>query len=226
MSTGYAQTKIMIEMAAENNVFLMEGMWTSCMPFIKKIISIIEEGIIGKPQYVAADFGFSAPVDKEGRLFNKSLGGGSLLDVGVYPVFLATLIFGDPSLIKSVSKIGDTGVDDYANVILQYPGGQTAHLLSSISFNTAIEAEITGTKGRIKIKNPWFKATDISVYLNDGTGRDFSFPHACNGFEYEIMEVMRCLDNGLLQSDQVPHRLTLTVSKILEEALLQAGLIY
>ncbi|MBC7749785.1 MAG: gfo/Idh/MocA family oxidoreductase, partial [Methylotenera sp.] len=89
----------------------------------------------------------------------------------------------------------------------------------TIGFNTAIEAEIIGTNGRIKIENPWFKATDFSVILNDGSVEKFSIPHQSNGFEYEIEEVMHCLDNGLLESAKMPHLLTLQISKIMDEVL-------
>ncbi len=226
MSLSTKQTTEMIAAAAEKKLFLMEGMWTACMPFMEKILSLIKEDAIGQPQYVHADFGFTAPFDPAGRLFKKALGGGSVLDVGIYPIFLATIIFGKPSLIQSVSKLTTTGVDEYANMVLQYPGGQTAHLLSSISFNTALEAEIIGTKGRIKIDNPCFKATDFTLILNDSTSEHFSMPHQSNGFEHQIKEVMHCLDNGLLQSSKVPHQLTITVSKIMEEVLKQAGVVY
>lgn len=226
MALSYRQTKKMIHVATEKKLFLMEGMWTSCMPFIDKIKSIINEDIIGTPQYLSADFGFTAPVDLEGRLFNKKLGGGSMMDLGIYPLFLATLIFGEPALIKTVSKLTTTEVDEYVNIVLQYEHGETAHLVSSISFNTDIEAEIIGTKGQIKIKNPWFKATDFSVHLNDGTIQDYSIPHVSNGFEHEIQEVMYCLDNGLLESSKMPHHLSMAVSKTMEKILQQAGVVY
>ncbi len=226
MSLTYRKTAEMIAAATKNNLFLMEGMWTGCMPFIDKTLSLIKEGAIGRPQYVSADFGFFAPTDPDSRLFNKSLGGGSVLDVGIYPIFLATLILGEPSIIQSVSRLTATGVDAYANVVLGYANGQTAHALSSINFNTAIEAEIIGTKGRIKINNPWFKATDFFLHLNDGMMQSFSMPHTGNGFEHEIKEVMHCLDNGLIQSSKIPHQLTLSVSKIMDEILRQAGVEY
>jgi predicted dehydrogenase len=226
MSLTVQQTTEMIATATKSKLFLMEGMWTGCMPFIDKILSLIKEDAIGPPQYLSADFGFVAPTDLAGRLYNKALGGGSVMDIGVYPIFLSALIFGEPSVIKTVSRLTTTGVDEYANIILQYANGQTAHLISTINFNTNIEAEIIGTKGRIKISNPWFKATDFSVILNDGTTQHFSVPHASNGFEHEIKEVMHCLDNGLKQSNKIPHHLTLSVSKIMEEILRQAGVSY
>ena len=226
MSLSYSQTAEMIASATEKNLFLMEGMWTSCMPFIEKIITLIKEGVIGKPKYVNADFGFAAPVNPESRLMNKALGGGSVMDVGVYPIFLSALILGEPSLIQTVSELTTTGVDEYANMIMKYPNGETAHLLSAINFNTGIEAEIIGEKGTIKIKSPWFKATDLSVHSPDGITQNFSMPHECNGFEHEIKEVMHCLDNNLLQSNKMPHHSTLLVSKIMDEVLRQAGIVY
>jgi predicted dehydrogenase len=226
MSLSSEKTADMLATATKSNLFLMEGMWTRCMPFIEKILSLIKEGMIGEPQYVQADFGFVAAFDPESRLFDKALGGGSVMDVGIYPIFLATLIFGEPSVIKSVSKLAATGVDTYASILLQYPGGQSAQLLSTINFNTPIEAMIIGTKGRIQIHNPWFKATAITVHLNDGTQQHFDMPHQSNGFEHQINEVMYCLDNGLLQSPKVPHQLTLLISKIMDEVLQQAGVNY
>lgn len=226
MSLSARKTREMIDAAAENNVFLMEGMWMACMPFIEKIRTIIKNGLIGELRYIAADFGFSALVDNEGRLYKKELGGGAQMDVGVYPLFLATLFLGEPSVVKTIARLSATGVDEYTNIILQYPGGATAHLISSISFNTAVEAELIGTRGRIKIDNPWFKATGVSLHLEDGTEQDFSIPHLSNGFEHEIKEVMYCLDNGLLQSSKVPHDLSLLVSKITAEVLQQAGVAY
>lgn len=223
LSINYRLSKEMIEQARKSNVFLMEGMWTSCMPFIEKIQQLIKEDLIGVPQFVQADFGFTAPVDFESRVFSKALGGGSLLDIGIYPIFLASLILGEPSTIEFVSKLTATGVDEYCNLVLQYPQGQTAHLLSTISFNTPIQAMISGAKGRIEIKSPWFKATDFTVILNDGTKHDYSITHQSNGFEHEIKEVMQCLDNGWLQSKKWPHHLTLLVSKIMEEVLVKAG---
>jgi predicted dehydrogenase len=220
------QTSALVNAAKENAVFLMEAMWTSCMPFLEKIQSLIKQDVIGIPQYVAADFGFFTPFNEESRLFNKLLGGGSLMDVGIYPIFLATIILGEPSQLKTIAKITSTGVDEYCNTVLQYANGATAHLVSSIGFNTAIEAEISGAKGRIVIQNPWFKATDFRMELNDGTIEKFSMPHQSNGFEHEIREVMHCLDNGLLQSTKMPHQLSLSISKIMEEILKQAGVKY
>lgn len=226
MSLSYAQTKEMIDEAARQQVFFMEGMWTACMPFLNAIKEIIDAGTIGKLKRVSADFGFSAPKDLDGRLYNKLLGGGAMMDVGVYPLFLATILLGEPSVTKSISSLAETGIDEYTNTILQYPGGETAQLLSSIVFNTAIEAEISGTDGTIRIHNPWFKATGFTLKINGGKTEDYDFPHVSNGFDHEINEVMNCLGKGMLQSTKVPHSLSLLVSQITADILKQAGISY
>ena len=226
LTLSYKQSAELVELATKNKLFFMEGIWTACMPFLDKIKALIKEDIIGLPQHVQADFGFTAPRDLQNRLFNKALGGGSVMDVGIYPISLAAIILGEPSSIKSFSKLTETGVDEYANIMMQYPDGQTSNVLSSIGFNTFIEAGIIGTKGRIKIDQPWFKATDFDLILNDGKIEHFSIPHLSNGFEHEIMDVINCLDGGLLQSNKVPHQLTLTTSNIMDEVLKQAGVIY
>jgi predicted dehydrogenase len=226
LSLNLRQTSEMIEAANTQQVFFMEGLWTACMPFLGKIRTLIADGAIGQPQYVGADFGFAAPKDFEGRLFNKSLGGGSVLDIGIYPLSLATIILGAPTAISTFAQLAPTGVDEYANVIMQYGDGATAHILSTINFPTPIEAVIIGTNGRIEIHSPWFKATDFSLYSGDNSPQHFSIPHLSNGFEHEINEVTCCLDNQLLQSNKVPHALTLSLSKIMDEVLQQAGVQY
>ena len=226
MSLTYAQTREMTDTAKAAKLFLMEGVWTACMPFIEKLKSLLNAGAIGIPKYLSADFGFVSAPDPASRLYDKKLGGGSMMDIGIYPLSLATLLFGEPAQMKVISKLTDSGVDEYMNLVLQYAGGETAHLLSAISFNTPIEATIIGTEGKIHIHNPWFKATDFSLHLNDGRIEQFSMPHESNGFEHEIKEAMRCLDNGLLESEKWSHRLSLTVSSLMEEALQQAGVHY
>lgn len=226
LSLSYQQTKKMIDTANENKVFFMEGMWTACMPFMDKIRQLIKDDVIGSLQCVSADFGFKAPVNLEGRLYKKVLGGGAMMDVGVYPLYLATSLLGVPEQIKVISKLTETGVDEYTNIVLQYETGATAQLISAIVFQTNVEATIIGTKGRINIKNPWFKATDFTVHLNVGITEDFHMPHLCNGFEHEIKEVMQCLGNNLLQSEKVPHTLSLSMSKITGDVLKEAGVVY
>lgn len=223
LTVSARQTAELIRKSAEKNLFLMEGMWTLCMPFAQKIRETIASGKIGKVRCVSAEFGFASEKDPKNRIWNKELGGGSLLDVGVYNIFLATTILGDPSEIKSLAKISETGIDEYVNLVMNYSSGATAQSLSSVIYNTDTDASIFGEKGRIVIKDPWSKATDLIIYANYQEVETFSKPHDCNGFEYEIREAMRCLDAGERESPLVPHHLSLSVSKIMDQVLEQTG---
>jgi predicted dehydrogenase len=223
LSLNSIQSTEMTAVATKQQLFLMEGLWTRFMPFTEKILTLIAEDSIGVVKHIQADFGFAVPFNADSRMYNKALGGGSVLDIGIYPIFLATLILGSPIKVQAIVTPTITGVDETATMQLQYANGASAQLLSTVAYNTPITATIIGTKGRIHIQNPWFKATDITLILNDGATETFSMPHQCNGFEYEIAHVMQCLHNGWLQSPKVPHSLTLQISSIMDEVLKNIG---
>lgn len=226
MALSYSQVVKMIGAAREHNVFFMEGMWSRFMPSIHKTLELIKQDVIGDVQYVRADFGFNAPADENNRLYNLKLGGGSLLDVGVYPLFLATLLLGEPVSIHSASKLTKTGADEYCNAILKYNNNRSASIFSSITMNSEKHAEIIGTKGKIILQSPWYKATEMLVILNDGDQQSFSMPHGSNGFEHEIMHVMDCLDKSYKESPLMPHDFTLTMSRTMDIILHQMGVVY
>ncbi|HKO81944.1 MAG TPA: Gfo/Idh/MocA family oxidoreductase, partial [Chitinophagaceae bacterium] len=169
LSVNYPSALEMITVARENKVFLMEAMWTRFLPAIKEVIRLIESGEIGKVVFVRADFGFAFPEDKESRIYNMQLGGGSLLDIGVYPLFLALCLLGEPDAIQSFAHIASTGADESMNVMLQYNNGAMASLYSTILATTPAVAEITGTEGSIIIRQPWFKSSAIVLRRSDGT---------------------------------------------------------
>jgi predicted dehydrogenase len=215
----------MINASKENDCFLMEGMWSRFMPAINKVLEVKDE-LLGHLRYVRADFGFQAPYDPESRLFNTRLGGGSLLDVGIYPLFLTVLLFGEPETIQALGKLSGTGVDEYCNIQFQYAGGETASIFSSITIKTSLTAELAGTKGRIYMHNPWYRTNAITIEPNEGETRQLSFPHEHNGFEYQVRHVMDCLDKGLKESPLLPLDFSLTMSRIMDKVREQVGVIY
>ncbi len=226
MALSYAEVVKMMNAARENNVFLMEGMWTRFMPSIIKTTELIAQDVIGPVQYVHADFGFYAPFDYNNRLYNLKLGGGSLLDVGVYSLFLATLILGEPATIHCASQLATTGADEYCNALLKYNNGKSASIFSAITMNSEKNAEIIGTKGKIILQTPWHKATNVLLMLNDGDKQSFQFPHKSNGFEHEIAHVVECLNNGYKTSPLMPLELTSSISKTMDILLHQMGVVY
>jgi predicted dehydrogenase len=103
MALNYQQVKEIVDAAKINNSFLMEGMWSRFMPSINRVLELVNEDVIGPVTFIRADFGFQAPYEPHGRLFDLKLGGGSLLDVGIYPLFLTTLLLGSPTKIQSMA---------------------------------------------------------------------------------------------------------------------------
>ncbi|NQX78367.1 Gfo/Idh/MocA family oxidoreductase [Gilvibacter sp.] len=140
-----AQVRKMINKAKSKKLFLMEALWTRFIPATEKVLELIDQGTIGKTVSVRADFGFPASQDPNGRLFNKSLGGGSLLDIGIYPLYLSYLLLGKPEAIDAEATMHYTGVDSHCHIELAYSDGQTAILESTFLETTPTEAIIEGS---------------------------------------------------------------------------------
>ncbi len=226
MALSLQQVSRMVECSRTHQTFLMEGMWSRFMPSILKTLELIQEDVIGPVQYVRADFGFNAPFDPNSRLFNIKLGGGSLLDVGIYPLFLTTLLLGEPEKIQSVAQLNGTGADEYCSMQFQYQGGQIASIFSSITIKTSLTAEIAGPKGRIFLQAPFYKSNQLTLELNTGETENFSYPHELNGFEYQVRHVADCLRNGLKENPILPLNFSLRMARIMDTVRSQCGIVY
>ena len=203
----------------------MEAMWTRFLPSIAKVRKLIDEGAIGDIQMVNAGFGFRAAYDPGHRLFDPSLGGGALLDVGIYSVSLSSMTLGYPKNIISSVHLGETGVDEQGAIVLGYEQGKMAVLTMAIRAELPQEAYIVGTKGRICIHSPWWKSKRITLLVGKREeAYDFSFEG--NGLNYEADEVMKCLREGKRESDIMPLNETLAVMKILDQIRALWGLKY
>lgn len=217
----------MIAAAEANNTFLMEALWTRFMPPINKALEIIRAGEIGELNSVKADFGFAAEYKPEGRLFDPALGGGSLLDIGIYPVFLSLLLFGQPEQIDARAIIGPTHVDNICGMLLQFPGDKLAILDSTILSDTKTEAFIYGSKGTIHIHSCWHEMTSLSLHLKGvDEAQNFEFETKGRGYGYEAEEVMHCIANGKKQSKRMPHAFSLLLIETLDAIRHKAGIIY
>ncbi len=216
----------MVQTAQDKKVFLMEAIWTRFLPATLKALQLIEDGTIGEVISVKADFGFKANFDPQGRLFNPELGGGALLDIGIYPCFLATLLFGAPQQMKTLANLGQTGVDEEIGIVLQYANGKMAHLHSSLLATTKCEAFIYGEHGTIHIHTRWHEATSMSLLLNDERPQDFHFDLKGNGYGFEAEEVMRCLESGKTESDSLPLAFSQKLIKLLDDIRAEIGLVY
>lgn len=219
------QAEAVIQSARAKNLLVMEAMWTRFLPMMIRLKEMLAQGVIGEAQILTADFGFKVE-NRTGRLFDPVLGGGALLDIGVYPVSLASMIFGDPSEVSGVADLGPTGVDEQAAAVLRHSRGQLASFYTSIRSNTFQETAIIGTLGRIKLHSAWWKGSDMTVYLDDGGEEFLEFPYTGNGYQFEAAEFMECLRQGELESDVMPLNETLAIMKTLDTLRAQWGLKY
>ncbi len=226
MALYSAQVMDMVDAARSNNAFLMEAMWTRFLPVMEKTMELIREGKIGALRYVRADFGFPAPFNPESRLYNMRMGGGSLLDIGIYPLFLCLQLLGEPDAIKAAGQLAPTGADETCHAILQYRDGRSAVISSMITCPTGITAEIGGTEGLIQLPSPWYKNDHLGWKRTGEDAQTVRVEPMVNGFEYQIREVHRCLEEGLVESPAMSHAFSLTMSRVMDAIRGQIGVKY
>lgn len=226
MALSAGEVGLIVSASRESGAFLMEAMWTRFIPLMASIQELIDSGAIGAVKYIRADFGFLAPFNPEGRLYNLRLGGGSLLDIGIYPLFLCTQLLGRPARIVAAGDLSPTGSDITCHAILRYGDGESAVISSTLACQTSLTAEIAGTEGMIRIGTPWYKN---DRYEWSRTGEAFQaviLEPMVNGFEYQIREAMRCRALGLTESPLLPHSFSLMMAEIMDEIRRQVGVKY
>ncbi len=221
-----AEAGEVIRFARQRKLFLMEAMWTRFFPLMAKVRELLRSGALGEARLLMADFGFRAEFQEEGRLFDPAYGGGALLDVGVYPVSLASMIFGPPTRITSLAHLGRTGVDEESAMILAHPNGPLAVLTSAIRTDTPQEAILLGTAGRVRIHRPWWRPITLTLSREGCGDETLEFPLIGNGYHYEAAEVMACLHRGNLESETMSLDETLAIMKTLDAIRAQWGLKY
>jgi predicted dehydrogenase len=221
-----AQAERVIGLARERGLFLMEGMWTRFFPLMEEVRRLLSEGAIGEVRMLNVDFGFRAEPDPASRLFAPGLGGGALLDVGVYCVSFASMVLGRPSGSVGISHLGETGVDEQASVILEHEGGRLANLSVGIRTTTPQEATIMGTEAYVRIHAPWWRPTSMTISRAGKENEYVEVPVSGNGFGYEAAEVMRCLEAGETESDVMPLDETVSVMRTMDSIRAAWGLRY
>ena len=210
------QAEGLIKTAHNNNLFLMEAMWTRFLPCIVKLNELLEKGILGEIQHFKADFGIKQKLDPKGRSFNPDLGGGALLDLGIYPISFARMIYKQsPSEIKSNAYIGETGVDEKSCYLFEYENGQTAMLSSSNRLVMPHDAFIFGTKGYLEIPD-FYHPSKMILNLEGKRKKTIKMPFKSTGYNYEAKEVMNCLIDGKLESEIMPLDETLGIMKTMD----------
>lgn len=226
MTVSYAQTKELIEIAQREKVFLMEAMWSRFIPALVKAKDVIDGGAIGEIKFLHADFGFISPNDLNLRTFNKALGGGAQLDVGVYPMFLALWLLGKPDTVKAHASLASTGVDSNTTAMLCYRNGAAASIFSSFIADSVKEAVIMGTKGSLTIHSAWHKATSFTLKKNNSEPEFHDLPYKSNGLQFQAIEAIQCLRDGKIESSKMSHNLSLMMAETADDILRQIGVSY
>ena len=214
----------MLASAKEHDTFLMEAMWTRFLPSTLKVLELVEGGAIGEVKTIHADFGFKADFEPERRLFNPKLGGGALLDIGIYPAYLSLLLLGYPSNIEATSIIGSTGIDETTSFLLRYDQNATAVLNCTILADTNTDAWIYGTKGKIQIHSRFHESKKVTLFEDGGTPVDYEFDRQTRGYDFEIEEVNYCLREGLKESKLMPHTMSRKLIHLLDKIREKAGI--
>ena len=223
LGVNSAEVKQMFATAKENKVFLMEALWTRFNPTIRKVKELVDQGEIGAVGYLNADFAFyGLDRDEKGRVLNPDLAGGSLLDIGIYPIFLSYLILGMPTNITAKSNFYKTGVEVQTSMLFEYDNAQ-ALLYSGLSSNSEMKAEISGSSGSIYIKPRWHETSGYIVQKGNEI-KDVEVGKVGKGYTYEIQEVQRCLEAGLLESELWSHQNSTDLSKLLDAVRNKAGI--
>jgi predicted dehydrogenase len=221
-----SEAEELVNFAREKNLFLMEGMWTRFFPIINRLRSLLDQRVIGTLQMLAADLGIRRTIDTRPRLFDAKLGGGALLDVGVYPISLASMLFGKPTTIRSHAHFGETGVDEKMAVLLSFPEGELAILYGAIRTETPKEATIMATEGKIRIKPNFVKPERMTLEVYGDFSREIDIPVDGNGMHYEATEVMECLRDGRTESSLMTLDESISVMKIMDAIREQWGFAY
>lgn len=217
----------MVERARKRGLFLMEAMWTYFFPAMVKVRKLVSAGAIGDIRLVQSNFCFRSGWNPEGRLLNPELGGGSLLDIGVYNIALAHMVYGQqPTRISSLAHLGETGIDEQSSVILGYENGAMAVLTCSIRTDTLHEAAVYGTNGFIRIPHMFWQPDRLIVKTGQDEEKEIRFDRMGNGYNYEAVEVMKCLRNDDVESRIMPLDLSLAVIRVMDEVRQQWGLVY
>jgi dihydrodiol dehydrogenase / D-xylose 1-dehydrogenase (NADP) len=221
-----AEAEQLIALTRKRNVFLMEAMWTRFLPVIKAVKERIKKGDIGAVSMLFADFGFKAPYDPQSRVFNPELAGGALLDIGVYPISFASLIFEkQPDEISSDAIIGTTSVDEQSSYLFRYGDHALAILASTVRGISPRTAHIVGENGSFHIPQFW-KARSASLIRGEKTVEVLEPAFQGSGYNYQAQEVIDCIRRGETESSIMPLGESLAIMHTMDRVRDQIGLKY
>ncbi|WP_078850100.1 Gfo/Idh/MocA family protein [Streptomyces sp. NRRL F-5126] len=221
------EARELVALARERGLFLMEAMWTYCDPVVRRLVELVRDGAIGEVQSVQADFGIAGPFPAGHRMRDPKLGGGALLDLGVYPVSFAQLLLGEPERVQADARLSPEGVDLNTGMLLGWKGGAVAALTCGIEGRSGTRATVTGTRGRIDVPSGFFAPGSFVLHREGGAEPEVvTVESPLHGMQHEAAEVASCLASGALESSLVPLSGTLAVMRTLDAVRSRIGVHY
>lgn len=223
------QATEMICLAKKKNLFLMEALWSKFLPHYNKMQELLHNGLLGDIKSMLVNFGFKPMEPIPQRLFDPSLAGGTMLDIGIYNVFFALSVLGKPDFINAIIIPSSTNVDEQCAVTFKYNNGAIAQLFSSFATNLATEADISGTNGRLKLTTRFYEpSANIEYYPGRIDSRQIIEvqKEAGFGYQYEARHVCECLRNGITESPVMTHANTIELMETLDAIRKIAGIHY
>ncbi|WP_309080219.1 Gfo/Idh/MocA family oxidoreductase [Zhihengliuella sp.] len=215
------------DLARSRGLLVMEAMWTRYLPHMIRIRELIAAEALGEIRAVAADHTQSLPADPAHRLNALELGGGALLDLGIYPISLAWDLLGEPTSVKASGRLGETGADTEVATVCTHAGGALSTSLSSSRAAGPNSAHIIGSKGRIDIHRVWYTAADFTVYgVDGGVVEQYASEIPGRGMQYQALAAERYVAEGRLEGDLLTLDDSVGIMGTLDEIRRQLGVVY
>lgn len=225
MTINAREAREIVALAADSNLLVMEAMWTRFLPHMVRIHEILNEGTLGDVSSFIADHTQVLASNPEHRINALELGGGALLDLGVYPISFASQMFGTPATIHALASFKDTGVDAQVAVQLEYPGGRIASLFAASTVCGPNTATILGTDGRIEIDSVWYMPTSFTVYNNDNRATEaFESEVIGRGMQFEAMEAEQLIRDGRIASKILAPEESIEIMRTMDAVRQSIGL--
>jgi len=226
LTVNSAEAKVLVQTARDKKLFLMEALWTRCLPIYQQVRQWLDGGSLGEIKLLVSTFGINVPKEKDDRWLNPQLAGGTLLDMGIYPISVSQWVMGEePQAFSMQTCLGATGVDELTAGLFKYKNGVISQFNSNFITDEANEFFIYGSKGHIRIHAPFWGASRATLAA-DGQEWTVSRPLSGGGFEFETAEAMRCIRAGLLESPAMPHAHTLANMDLMDRMRAEMGLKY
>jgi predicted dehydrogenase len=220
------QQDMLVRIARENKVFLMEAIWSRFLPSTRKVLEVARSGELGRLTNVYADFGFRLEFDPEHRLFDPAKGGGALLDIGIYPVFISQLMAGPPENIQATARFAPSGVDHSCSMIFKHGNEAVSSLNCTLLSGAPTEANLLFEHGWIRMESWWLTPGPITIHRKGRKPKRIKFRKPGKGYQYEAAEVMQCLDHGLTESPSLPLDFSLDLMGTLDAVRAACGIRY